>query len=197
MQGLGPRPFEVVLLVPNMGLQLQHITQVVCAIDRMRLDTHDVGVCVIGPAFIANQTRQLVMSQCQDYRSLPTKWAQMGLFTRGVMKILPLVPSTQPSCRTVLLQLLFSTMKASSQRPKEREADLDAAIEALDLARTSTILPAKAVFGSVTILLTTIRVRFLFFRDDLFQVHTQPGLNDRRTGLCRARAILCQYLSNA
>ena len=49
-------------------------------------------------------------------------------------------------------------MKFDFQRPKEREADLNAAIEALDLARASSILPAKAVFGSVTILLTTIRV---------------------------------------
>jgi len=49
-------------------------------------------------------------------------------------------------------------MKVDSQQPKEREADLNAAIEATDLARTSTIPPAKAVFGSVTILLTTIRV---------------------------------------
>ena len=49
-------------------------------------------------------------------------------------------------------------MKADSQRPKEREADLNAAIEALDLAKTSTILPAKAAFDSITILLTTIRV---------------------------------------
>lgn len=48
---------------------------------------------------------------------------------------------------------------ANSQRPKEREADLNAAIKALDLAKTSSTLPAKAVFGSTTTLLTTIRVR--------------------------------------
>jgi len=63
-------------------------------------------------------------------------------------------------------------MKADSQRPKEREADLNAAIEALDLAKTSTILPAKAVFTSVSTLLTTIRVCFLLFLNDLFRVHT-------------------------
>ena len=50
-------------------------------------------------------------------------------------------------------------MKANSQRPKEREADLNVAIEALDLAKTSSILPAKAAFGSVVTLLITIRVR--------------------------------------
>jgi len=50
-------------------------------------------------------------------------------------------------------------MKANSQRPKGREADLNAAIKTLDLAKTSSILPAKAIFNSVTTLLTTIRVR--------------------------------------
>jgi len=49
-------------------------------------------------------------------------------------------------------------MKAGSQRPKEWEADLNAAIETLDLAKTSSILPARAVFGSVITLLTKIRV---------------------------------------
>jgi len=63
-------------------------------------------------------------------------------------------------------------MKAGSQRPEQRQADLDAAIQAMNLAKTSTILPAKAVFGSVTILLTSIRVWFLLFRNDLLQVHT-------------------------
>lgn len=60
--------------------------------------------------------------------------------------------------RTVLPQLPLSTMNADPQRPKGREADLNAAIQALDLAKTSTILPAKAVFGSIIVLLTTIRV---------------------------------------
>ena len=58
-------------------------------------------------------------------------------------------------------------MKAEShnQRPKNREGTvtaLNTAIEALNLAeKTPTITPAKAVFGSVSVLLTTIRVRFL------------------------------------
>jgi len=63
-------------------------------------------------------------------------------------------------------------MKPDYKQQKEREADLNAAIEALDFAKTSSIPPAKAVFGSVTILLTTIRVCFLLFRNDLLQVHT-------------------------
>jgi len=70
-------------------------------------------------------------------------------------------------------------MKADSQRPEEREADLNAAVEALDLAKTSSIPPAGAAFGSVTNLLTMIRVWFLLFRNDLFQVHTQLGHNDQ------------------
>jgi len=49
-------------------------------------------------------------------------------------------------------------MKPDSQRPEGRKADLNAAIKALDLAKTSSILPAKAVFNSVTTLLATIRV---------------------------------------
>jgi len=50
---------------------------------------------------------------------------------------------------------------------------LDGAIQVLDLAeRGSNILPAKAVFVPVVILLATIRVRLLFFGGDLLQVHT-------------------------
>jgi len=49
-------------------------------------------------------------------------------------------------------------MKASSQRPKERKADLNAAIKTLDPTKTSSILPAKAVFSTVITLLITIRV---------------------------------------
>ena len=63
-------------------------------------------------------------------------------------------------------------MKSDSYRPKEREADLNAAIEALDLAETLTILPAKAIFASVSVLLTAIRVYFLLFHNDLLRVHT-------------------------
>ena len=49
---------------------------------------------------------------------------------------------------------------------------MNAAIEALDLTKTSNIPPAKAVFVSVAILLTTIRVCFLLFPNDLLQAHT-------------------------
>jgi hypothetical protein len=53
-------------------------------------------------------------------------------------------------------------MEAESRRPKGRESTtsaLNAAIETLNLAKeVSSITPAKAVFGSVSIILTMIRV---------------------------------------
>ena len=56
-------------------------------------------------------------------------------------------------------------MKAGSQRPNEREgviSGLDVAIEILDLAKEiSSITPAKAVFGTVSVILTMIKVSFL------------------------------------
>ena len=62
-----------------------------------------------------------------------------------------------------------------SQQPKRQEnalSLLNAAIEVINLAKeVSSPTPAKAVFGSVSILLKMIRVHFLPFSDDLFQVH--------------------------
>ena len=53
-------------------------------------------------------------------------------------------------------------METESQRPKGREGTilvLNATIEALNLAKElSSITPAKAVFASVSIILTTIKV---------------------------------------
>ena len=58
-------------------------------------------------------------------------------------------------------------MDANSKRQKRQDnalSLLNAAIEAMNLAKeVSSMTPAKAVFGSVGILLTMIRVRFLFF----------------------------------
>ena len=57
-------------------------------------------------------------------------------------------------------------MTAKPQRPKEQDgsiSSLDLAIEAMNLAKEVTsVTPAKAVFGSVGVLLTTIRVRLPF-----------------------------------
>jgi len=56
-------------------------------------------------------------------------------------------------------------MEAESKQPKEREgaiSALDVAIEAMNLAKEiSSITPAKAVFGSVSVILTMTRVSFL------------------------------------
>ena len=80
-----------------------------------------------------------------------------------------------------------------SQRPKGREdaiSALNEAIEVLDPVKISSFPPAKAVFGSATVLLTFIRVCFLLSRNDLLQVHTQLGFGGESTGSCRARVIL-------
>ena len=55
-------------------------------------------------------------------------------------------------------------MKADSPQPKEREgiiSTLNGAIEAMNLAKeVSSVTPAKAVFGSVSFILTMIKVSF-------------------------------------
>jgi len=55
-------------------------------------------------------------------------------------------------------------MEAESQRPKGREGTtlvLNAAIEVLNLAKElSSITPARVVFGSVSVILTMIKVNF-------------------------------------
>ena len=60
-------------------------------------------------------------------------------------------------------------MDAYSQQPRPKHRDsalplLNAAIEAMNLAKeVSCMTPAKALFGSVSIILTMIRVRFRLF----------------------------------
>jgi len=60
-------------------------------------------------------------------------------------------------------------MEVVSQRPKEREdviSVLNTAIEGLNLTENaSAIAPAKAVFDSVSVILSTIRVSFWIFVD--------------------------------
>ena len=66
-------------------------------------------------------------------------------------------------------------MATKSQRPKGREnavSLLNAAIEAISLAENlSSITPAKAVFGTVNVLLTMIKVCFLLC-NEMSQAHT-------------------------
>jgi hypothetical protein len=78
-------------------------------------------------------------------------------------------------------------MDTSSQRTQWRDGaltSLNVTIDALNLTKDIVdIAPAKAAFGSVSALLTMIRVRFFLFCDNRLQVHTRPGLDGEPTGL--------------
>jgi hypothetical protein len=86
-------------------------------------------------------------------------------------------------------------MDVNSQQPKGRDgalSSLNMAIDAINLAKDIVdIAPAKAAFGSVSALLTMIRVRFFLFCSDELQAHVYPGLDGERTGLRRTRVGLC------
>ena len=85
-------------------------------------------------------------------------------------------------------------MEVKSQQPQAREgviSTLNVAIEAMNLAKeASSITPAKAVFGSVSVVLTMTRVSFLLVCADRLQVEMHVGLNDKPGGLRRTRAGL-------
>ena len=76
---------------------------------------------------------------------------------------------------------LASTMDANSQRSKGRDSilsSLNMAIDAINLAKDIVdIAPAKATFGTVSALLTMIRVRFFLFCLDDPRVLMYPGLD--------------------
>ena len=58
-------------------------------------------------------------------------------------------------------------------------SSLDVAINGLNLAKElSSITPAKAVFGSVSILLTMIKVRLLLCHNETSRIHMQSGHHD-------------------
>ena len=84
-------------------------------------------------------------------------------------------------------------MDADSKRQKRREkviSLLDVAIEAMNLAKeVSSLTPAKAIFGSVSVLLAMIKVHILFCGDGL-RVHVYPGLYGQQNRLRRTRASL-------
>jgi len=109
----------------------------------------------------------------------------MALFARGVHLYWGLSPSSdaQPVRYAIFSQLpRFPTMDANTQRPKGRDgalSSLNAAIEVLNLAKEiADIPPAKVAFGSVSVLLTMVRVCFLLFCDDGPRVHMYPGFDD-------------------
>ena len=91
-------------------------------------------------------------------------------------------PSVQPTRHTAFFhQLRVSTMgNTGSWRREHRDrilVVLTTTIDAINVAKdVATVTPVKAVLGSVSIILTMIRVRFLFF-EDLSHAHMQPGLH--------------------
>ena len=72
-------------------------------------------------------------------------------------------------------------MASKFQRPKGRDdalSALDVVIKGLDLAKDACgIPPAQAVFGTVSALLTMIRVRPITSSDDELLVHVCSGLD--------------------
>ena len=80
-------------------------------------------------------------------------------------------------------------MEVKSQQPKAREdviSTLNAAIEAMNLAKELTsITPAKAVFGSASVVLTMTRVSFLLVCLDRLEAEMHLGLHDKPGGLRR------------
>ena len=87
-------------------------------------------------------------------------------------------------------------MDADSRRQKRQDealSMLNVAVEAMNLAKEiSSVTPAKAVFGSVGVLLTMIKVRFPLLRCPT--PDTQPGFNGKQSRLRRARASLCRRM---
>ena len=81
-----------------------------------------------------------------------------------------------------------------SQRPKEWEDAVsasNAAVETLDIAKeVSSVTPAKAMFSSVSVVLTMIRVPFWSLADQL-RAAIHPRRDDQPGGLHRTRASLC------
>ena len=88
-------------------------------------------------------------------------------------------------------------MDADSKRQKRREnilSLLGAAIVAMDAAKELPT-PAKSVFGSARVLLTTIKVHLLFCGDGP-QVHEYPGHHGQQNRLRRPGASLCRRMQS-
>ena len=70
-------------------------------------------------------------------------------------------------------------MTDKSQQPKDQAGVLSALdVAVVGFNFTKEIVhntPAKAVVGSIALLLAMIRVNSLLFCDETFQVHTSPG----------------------
>ena len=89
-------------------------------------------------------------------------------------------------------------MSAETEPPKRQDntiSSLNMAIDILNIAKeVSSVTPAKAVFGSVSVLLVMIRVSSLLFCVFEFPIHMRLGFNDKPSGLCRTWTGLCRHL---
>jgi len=77
-------------------------------------------------------------------------------------------------------------MATKPRRPKHRDALslLNAAVAALNLAKElSSVTPAKAVFGTVSVILTMIKVSFRLGCVERLQDEMDLGHDDQRSGL--------------
>jgi hypothetical protein len=83
---------------------------------------------------------------------------------------------------------------ASSQQQTARDAvlpTLDVFIQAISFAKDSCgIPPAQIALESASVLLTMIRVCFLFFREEIRLIRVYLEHDGRRPGLCRPWAGL-------
>lgn len=89
----------------------------------------------------------------------------------------------------------FELMGSNTRRPRRRDgvSSFNVAIETLNLAReVSSITPAKVVFGSASIILTTIRVSLHPHYVGRLQANKiSTGLGGQPDGLCRTWTSLC------
>lgn len=123
------------------------------------------------------------------------EWLPGGLAWNAVQQ-LPLAPvRAQILSRSLLATTFISCcadlelMDPNAPRQNRRDnvlSSLNALIETLNLAKEfSNITPAAAIFGSVSVILATIRVGFfLNYLVSQLQVHKKhKGLDDQRGGL--------------
>ena len=107
------------------------------------------------------------------------RMASEALNHRFNPRLLPHGPTTYPPHRFPWLPRP-SIMNTQSQRQEWRDSalsSLNVAIEFLDLAKEiSSITPAKAVFGSVSVLLAMIRVRFSSAMRCFVLTHNQDSM---------------------
>ena len=107
-----------------------------------------------------------------------------------------------PHSMGVIYRLVFATasfaMTSKSQQPEARDgtlSTLNVAIDVMNFAKgVSVIAPAQAVFGSVSAILTMIRVHSSLFCCDRLLIQVYPGFIGQRRGLCQSRSQLRRYL---